>query len=203
MPAFPVMQLGELYFYTASILHWQKLLKPDKYKQVVLDSLRYLSQRDKIRVYGLVIMPNHIHLVWELLEKNGKELPHASFMKFTAHAFLKDLREHHPQVLPYFCVRPELGDDIGKSSVGRQTTAAGAKPVRFDRRYQFWQRNSLPVGLFSRNVLEQKLAYIHANPVSGKWDLAENYVAYPYSSAQFYEEDGNDFGFLRHYKDRF
>jgi hypothetical protein len=33
----------------------------------------------------------------------------------------------------------------------------------------------------------QKLDYIHYNPVSGKWQLAKNFVGYEHSSASFYE----------------
>ena len=32
-----------------------------------------------------------------------------------------------------------------------------------------------------------KLDYMHRNPVNGKWDLSEDFLAYPYSSARFYE----------------
>jgi len=66
------MELNKLYFYTATIIGWKHLLKPDKYKDVIIDSLKYLIKIKKIVVYGFVIMPNHIHLIWELLELNGK-----------------------------------------------------------------------------------------------------------------------------------
>ena len=36
-------------------------------------------------------MPNHIHLLWQMLEMNGKESPAGSFAKFTAHQFKKIL----------------------------------------------------------------------------------------------------------------
>ncbi|WP_338764219.1 transposase [Bernardetia sp. ABR2-2B] len=179
MPSFPTMELGEVYFHTASILNWEYLLKMDKYKKVILDSLNHLSKNGKIKVYGFVIMPNHIHLIWEMIEKNGKEMPHVSFMKHTAHEFLKDLKTHYPQVLPRFASNQE------------------------DRKYQFWQRNSLPIILYSKKILEQKLDYIHYNPTAGKWNLATDYVAYYYSSAKFYEEEINDFEFLVDYRERF
>ncbi|MEO6869812.1 MAG: hypothetical protein ABI168_09220 [Ginsengibacter sp.] len=38
--------------------------------------------------------------------------------------------------------------------------------------------------------------YIHFNPISGKWDLAKNYLDYYYSSAGFYETWVDDFGFF-------
>jgi REP element-mobilizing transposase RayT len=173
------MELGQVYFYTASILNWQKLLAPDKYKQVIVDSLKHLVEKQKIVVYGFVIMPNHIHLIWEMLAKNGNEMPHASLMKYTSHQFLKDLRENHPKVLPYFEVQDKK-----------------------ERKHHFWQRNSLPILLYSPDVFEQKLDYIHHNPIAKKWNLVDDYASYTYSSAKFYAEGQDDFGFLTHYKER-
>ncbi len=118
------MELGAIYFYTATILNWKHLLKPDKYKDILVNSLRYLVVENKIAVYGFVIMPNHIHVIWEILQLNGKELPHASFMKFTSHQLLTDLKQFHAEVLPFFEVNLKT------------------------RKYQFWQRDSLPVHLF-------------------------------------------------------
>jgi hypothetical protein len=39
----------------------------------------------------------------------------------------------------------------------------------------------------SQKFLEQKIDYIHHNPVRGKWQLAADYTLYPCSSAPFYE----------------
>ena len=35
--------------------------------------------------------------------------------------------------------------------------------------------------------VEQKLGYMHHNPVQGKWNLVEEYVDYQHSSARFNE----------------
>ena len=51
-------------FFTATILYWKKLLKPDKYKQIIIESLKFLVAEKRVQVYGFVIMPNHIHLIW-------------------------------------------------------------------------------------------------------------------------------------------
>ena len=39
-------------------------------------------------------MPNHIHLIWQQNGLNGKETPNGSFLKHTAHLFLKQLKEN-------------------------------------------------------------------------------------------------------------
>ncbi|MEX2232662.1 MAG: hypothetical protein WD824_10905 [Cyclobacteriaceae bacterium] len=51
-------------------------------------------------------------------------------------------------------------------------------------------------------MVEQKLDYIHHNPVSGKWALVDDFLKYPYSSARFYELDEVDPNVpLAHYKE--
>ena len=173
------MEIGEVYFWTSTIHQWKHLLKPNKYKQFIIDSLINLISKRKIKVYGHVIMPNHIHLLWEMLELNGKEMPHASFQKFTAHEFQKDLKEKHPEVLKKFLVEEK------------------------ERKYRFWQRDPLAVIVTDRKMAEQKLDYIHLNPLQTHWNLTERPEEYQFSSAQFYETGKDDFGFLTHYKERF
>lgn len=175
---FPSMDFGNVYFYTASILHWKNLLKSDKYKSIVIESLRYLVVKNKIQVYGFVIMPNHVHFIWEMKEANGKEMPNASFSKFTGHQFLEDLRQNHPNILQFF------------------------RTDSTTRTHHFWQRNSLPIHLIDEKMLIQKLNYIHNNPLQEKWQLVERQEDYKYSSAQFYTTGHDEFRILTHWKDR-
>jgi hypothetical protein len=60
-------------FYTATILEWKPLLNPDKYKQIIIESLQYLTTNKKITLYAFVIMNNHIHLIWQALPGNIPE----------------------------------------------------------------------------------------------------------------------------------
>jgi hypothetical protein len=41
----------------------------------------------------------------------------------------------------------------------------------------------------------KKLNYIHRNPISGKWNLVNDYTDYEHSSASFYE-----LGVVKNYK---
>lgn len=173
------MLINEVYFWTSTIISWKQLLKQDKYKEIILSSLKNLTERKLIAVYGFVIMPNHIHIVWEMLTMNKKEMPDSSFTKFTAHEFKKDLITNHHLVLELF------------------------KSDKADREYQFWQRDALAVLITSRDMFEQKLEYIHLNPLSERWNLAKRPENYPWSSASFYETGRDEFGFLTHYKERF
>ena len=47
-------------FFTATILDWEKLLAPDKYKDIIIDSLRFLVHANRIKLNAFVVMDNHI-----------------------------------------------------------------------------------------------------------------------------------------------
>ena len=162
--------MGKIYFWTATIHKWLPLLEDDENKKLITGYLKELSDKGLITVYAFVIMPNHIHLIWQQNELNGKETPKGSFLKYTSHTFLKQLKAS------------------GKSTM-YQVNAANKK-------HEIWQRDSLGIEIYSRAVAKQKLDYIHFNPVSGKWLLAKDDISYYYSSARFYETGIDEFGFL-------
>lgn len=81
---------------------------------------------------------------------NGKEFPDESFKKFTSHVFKKGLIKSNPVFLEDFLVN------------------------KADRQYQFWARNALPIEVLSREMLEQKLTYLHMNPLQSHWNLVKD-----------------------------
>ena len=42
-------------------------------------------------------------------------------------------------------------------------------------------------GIYNEKFFNQKMNYIHLNPVSGKWQLVNDFTEYEHSSASFYE----------------
>jgi REP element-mobilizing transposase RayT len=165
-----------IYFFTATILNWQNLLKPDKYKQIICDSLNYLVKNNRVTVYGFVIMPNHIHIIWQINEPDKIETVQRDFLKYTAQQIKFDLLKNHQNVLAFF--------------------KSNAK----DRAYQFWERRAYTSKLYNRKVVEEKLNYIHNNPISKKWNLCSSPELYKYSSASYYLSNINSFAFITDYR---
>ena len=122
-------------------------------------------------------MPNHIHLIWEMLKPNGKENPAASFKKFTSHAFEKQLKLANTNEL----------DEYKANSI--------------DRKYNFWQSNPDFFLLNNEKTIQQKLQYMHENPMQPHWQLSADTDSYKYSSACFYETGKKNFPFLTDYRD--
>jgi REP element-mobilizing transposase RayT len=172
------MEYGQLYFYTSAIRERKPMIKLYHFEPLILDSLSFLTKKECIKVYGFVIMPNHIHLIWELLKANGKESPVASLMKFTAHQFEKHLQQKDPAYLKEFAVEWN------------------------SRQFNFWLPDADWLLLNNEATLLQKLNYIHNNPMQEHWNLVDDPIKYPYSSAKFYETGINDFDFLFDFRDR-
>jgi REP element-mobilizing transposase RayT len=42
-------------------------------KDIIIESLRSLVKDGRVIVYGFVIMPNHIHLIWQIQDKHIKQ----------------------------------------------------------------------------------------------------------------------------------
>ena len=68
-----------------------------------------------------------------------------------------------------------------------------------DRKYQVWKRNSMSIDLIHEWFFKQKFDYLHENPCQPHWQLTELPQDYKYSSARFYEEGKDEFGFLTHH----
>ena len=165
------------YFYTETIQNFSHLLANNNLKMIVIKSLQYLVKNELVKLYGYVIMPNHIHFLWSILKMNGKETPSGSFSKYTAHEFRKYLMKNDMEQLSKF------------------------KSTKIDRNHQFWKRDALAIPITSEAIFEQKLEYIHNNPVREKWQLCQYPNEYRWSSAKFYFDGKDEFNFLNHYKD--
>ncbi len=126
-------------------------------------------------IYGFVIMPNHIHLIWQITDKNERHKVQQSFLKFTAQQLKFKLLDSESDELDNY------------------------KVMASDRDYQFWERNSLSIDLWSRKVFIQKLDYIHKNPTQPHWKLCNLPEEYRYSSFRYYENGNDEFEFLSHY----
>ena|SRR5688572_9434312 len=159
-------------FITVTCLEWKPILADDRFKEIIIDSLRFLTNEKRIIVYGFVIMQNHFHLIWQIHGDHVRENVQRDFLKFTGQQILKHLRNERSFLSHELIVKAQ------------------------DRNRQVWERNSLSIPLWSDKVIWQKLEYIHDNPVrAGLCELPEDYK---YSSAGFYLKGEKNWDFLQH-----
>jgi REP element-mobilizing transposase RayT len=152
-----------LYFITASIIGWKHLFVTDKYAKIVLNSLAWLQQKKRILLFAFVIMPSHLHAILKPESETIGEIVQ-QFGSFTAHEILIQLREDHQQdLLELF------------------------QQKKRDQRHEhsIWQ-DIQAKNVYSMKFLQQKLQYIHQNPVAKEWRLVNDRADYLYSSAGYY-----------------
>ena len=159
-------------FITVTCLEWIPLLEEDRFKDIIVNSLSFLSEKKRVTIYSFVIMCNHFHLIWQMLGNHEREAVQRDFLKYTTQQILKILLKEKSPFLDKLLVRAK------------------------DRKYQIWERNSLSVPLWSGQVIHQKLEYIHYNPVSA--ELYKYNDEYKYSSARFYYRQDRQWKFLVH-----
>ena len=163
-------------FFTATNLEWKHLLREDKYKEIIIDSFRFLVKNNRVKIYSFVIMPNHLHLIWQMQPGHERKHVQRDFLKFTAQQIRFDMQINHIEWLKEFAVNTK------------------------DRQYQFWERNPLSIDLYTESVFEQKMRYVHNNPCQQKWQLCKLPEEYHYSSALFYYTGIDNWGFLSHWR---
>lgn len=160
-------------FFTATILNWLPILENEENKMIIADSLCYMVSNERVELNAFVIMRNHIHLIWQPLLPHTLHSTQFSFLKFTAQQLKFALEKNGPGLLEQ------------------------CRVSKCDRVFQIWQGNSLSIELYSERVFNQKLEYIHNNPVkAGMCNYPEEYF---YSSASFYEKGLDRFNMLTHY----
>ena len=155
-----------VFFVSFATVAWIDVFTRNIYKDVVLDSLRHCQKEKGLVIYAWVIMSNHIHLI---ISKNSTwQLPDImrDMKKFTAFKLLGAIMENIQESRKEWMLK--LFEQAGRANSN-------------NTKYQFWQQDNHPIELSTNEMIDQRLDYIHNNPVtSGIVQQPEHYL---YSSA--------------------
>jgi putative transposase len=150
------------HFLTCTVMEWLPVFTRPETVQIVLDCWRYQREHQGLRLYGYVILENHLHFV---ARADRLDKCVSSFKSYTARRIIDHLQAR--QVKPL----------LTRLSFSKRAHKAG-------RNYQFWQEGVHAELIFSEAMMREKLEYIHANPVKrGYVELPEHWR---YSSARNY-----------------
>lgn len=160
---------GAVFFCTFTCWAWLPLIeRAQAYDRVY--NWMHIARGKGFRILGYVIMPNHVHLL--LFAPAGPSINAllANAKRFLAYDIIERLK------------------DEGEQEVLIQLKAA-VRPgdVKRGQEHRVFATSSDIRECFDEAMIGQKLEYMHANPVSGKWALVENALDYPHSSMAFYE----------------
>ncbi len=157
-----VAEEGAPHFLTFTVLEWLPVFTRPETVSILLEAFTFRQQEPEFRLYGYVILENHLHCIVQApeLAKQIRELK-----SYTARKIIDYLQEKQVSQL------------LAKLAYYK-------KAHKTDREYQLWQEGSHPQWLQNEAMLVEKLQYIHDNPV--KRGYVDNPEDWRYSSARNY-----------------
>ncbi|MDO9578515.1 MAG: hypothetical protein Q7J16_11575 [Candidatus Cloacimonadales bacterium] len=151
------------HFITCTVVNWICVFGKQEVAQIILDSLNFLQKEKRLLLFAYIIMEHHVHLIAKA-ENLEKEI--ANFKSFTARSIIDYYKE------------------TGQVQILKQLTVFKEK-YKTDRDYQFWQEGNHPEQIQNYDMMQQKVEYIHNNPV--RVGYVDEPIHWRLSSARNYE----------------
>lgn len=111
-------------------------------------------------------MTSHVHLIFRSIDGQNPELLLRDFKRFTSRSVIKAIQENPKESRKEF-----LLESFKKEATKTSNTTNN----------QFWRHDNRPIELWSNEVIQQKIEYIHNNPVEAGFVFKPE--DYKYSSA--------------------
>ncbi|TAE66423.1 MAG: transposase [Bacteroidetes bacterium] len=161
---------NKIYFVSFAVVDWIDVFIRPLYKDIFVESLKYCQENKGLELYAWCVMTSHIHLIigtngTEKLENIMRDLK-----KFTSKNIHNAIQKN-PQ-------------ESRKEWLLEAFKQAGIRNSN-NTNFQFWQQDNHPIALNTYTMSEQKLNYLHENPV--KEGFCFEPQMYPYSSAIDYQ----------------
>jgi putative transposase len=158
-----------IHYMTFTIVGWIDVFSRQIYRDIFIESLKYCQQTKGLRLHAYVIMTNHVHLIVSVDVGHSVSNFVRDCKKFTSKQILAEI-ESNPE-------------ESRRQLLLHQFKYYASRHAR-NEHYQLWEHDNHFVELTSPAFTQQKIDYIHENPVKAGWVYkAEDYI---YSSASNY-----------------
>lgn len=155
------------HYLTLQIVDWVDIFTRKDFRDIIVESLNFCIENKGLSVYGYVIMSNHVHLIAHHASENLSGI-------------IRDIKSYtSKQMLQTIASGKEsrekwMLDIFRKNALKHQRNS----------RYQIWTHENHAMEVYSSRFFENKLDYIHNNPIRAGWvSKPEDYL---YSSAKIY-----------------
>jgi putative transposase len=156
------------HFITFGVINLLPIFETEQYSEIFIDSLKYCQNNKGLILHSWCLMPNHTHLMFSAANLDPSEILR-DFKKYTSKHIVEAIRSNN--------------SEINSEKYLKKFSIAGKANSR-NQNIQFWEQDNRPKELFGKIFIQQKLNYIHENPV--KAFMVSRAEDYPYSSAVDY-----------------
>src|SRR5882757_9558828 len=137
------------HFVTFTVVGWVDVFSTEMYKQVFIESLQYCIANKGLQLHAWVIMTNHVHLI---ISSNSNKLED----------IVRDLKKFTSRQI-ILAITKNAGESRKEWMLNMFRYAAGNN--NNNTLHQFWKQDYHPIELNTNEKLQQRLNYLHKNPV--------------------------------------
>jgi len=168
---YKILEQNGVYYITITVVYWVDIFTRKDYRHIIVDSLKYCQKEKGLVLYAWVLMSNHLHIIAKAEDGYNMSDILRDFKKFTSKQIIKTIKEIPESRREWLLHKFEY---------------AGKNLKRISN-YKFWKDANHAILLDNEKIMQQKLEYIHNNPVVS--EIVEEVQEYIYSSAKFYAEE--------------
>ncbi len=187
-------QPGDIHFVTFKTHLRRPIFKDDHCCIILLEELDFYRRKYGLKIYGYVILPDHVHCLIYFedekltISKIIQGIKGASARNIVDY-FARQGRQEHLLLSPsLISAEPMLRATQRSMGLTEQMLRAIPRDPGAHKRnlkYRLWQPSFYDFNIYSRKKFDEKLSYIHNNPI--KHGLVKDLAQYKYSSFRNYE----------------
>ncbi len=162
-----------VYFTTSTVVGWLDVFTRDVYREILLESIRYCQRNQGLSVHAWVLMTNHLHMICSVRENKDPALVLKNMKSFTAIKMMDAIINNPAE---------------SRSAYMLDVFEAAGKKSSSNFRFKVWEHENHPVLSDSTEIYNQKMHYLHLNPVTA--GFVREPWHWKYSSAVDYMTDG-------------
>jgi len=155
------------YFVTLTTVFWIDLFTRKELKYVIVDSLDYCQKNKGLVIHAWCLMPSHLHLIVRTNQGSLSDI-------------FRDFKKHTAKEMVQVIER--INESRSKWLINAFKKAG--KDLKRITNYKVWQDGNHPEQLMSNKFIDQKLDYVHNNPVEA--EIVDEPEYYWHSSARDY-----------------
>jgi putative transposase len=145
MKPFKIDKEHDYFFCTDTIVGWQYVFTSSEFFECIISSFKYCQEMKGLHVHAYVIMPNHVHSILSAANHNLSDSLR-DYRRFTSRSISRLFEQgKNKHLLSYFAKAAYIDSEGNCCKV--------------------WREGSHPEAIESSAFYEQKLNYIHENPV--------------------------------------
>jgi REP element-mobilizing transposase RayT len=161
-----------VHFITFAVVEWVDVFTRKEYRDILLDSIRHCQKEKGLMLHSWCLMSNHVHMMVSAANSDTSDILR-DLKKYTSKQIVRAIADNAAES------RRDWMLQIFKTA-GEANSRNGG--------HQLWRQDNQPKECYSKDFTQQKLDYIHNNPVeAGIVERPEDYV---YSSARDYYDAG-------------